>query len=167
MALPTSKQELASLLGHLGARDPEAWAQSQVSEGIPQLHRFLFLRQAWKQIVSECSPARIPQRISEYQHRPNDPYADVGRVLKACLDRGVSTEDLSALAKALQAEALFQFCYLLDDPQIDEPEGQSVDWGLFCVNETDEPAERIQGLHESVLETDPSGREVRPQGRQI
>ena len=30
----------------LGAQEPREWASSQISEGIPQLGRFLFLRQA-------------------------------------------------------------------------------------------------------------------------
>jgi hypothetical protein len=36
-------------------------------------------------------------------------------------------------------------------------------WGLFRVGETGDPIQpRIGGLHESVLETDPTGREKRP-----
>ena len=40
--------DLAHLFKIAGASDPEAWARSEVEEGIPQLARFLFLRQAWK-----------------------------------------------------------------------------------------------------------------------
>jgi hypothetical protein len=37
-----------------------------------------------------------------------------------------------------------------------------VDWGLFLIEESGVPGARIAGLHESVLETDPTGREMRP-----
>ena len=41
-----NERELTELFRKLGARDPSAWARSQTSEKIPQLARFLFLRQA-------------------------------------------------------------------------------------------------------------------------
>ncbi len=41
-----NEMELTELFARLGARDPEKWARSQIKEGIPQLARFLFLRQA-------------------------------------------------------------------------------------------------------------------------
>jgi len=43
-----NQKELAALFQKLGARDPDHWARSQVEEGVPQLARFLFLRQAWR-----------------------------------------------------------------------------------------------------------------------
>jgi hypothetical protein len=43
-----NQKDLAATFRKLGARDPEGWADSQVEEGIPQLARYLFLRQAWR-----------------------------------------------------------------------------------------------------------------------
>jgi len=47
----------ASRLTHLfevaGAPDPQSWAESELSEDIPQLARFLFLRQAWRLVVAD------------------------------------------------------------------------------------------------------------------
>jgi len=63
----------------------------------------------------------------------------------------------------MQAQLLFHICYLLDDPSIDERELADVGWALVETNADLEPTDRvIGGLHESVLETDPSGREMRP-----
>jgi hypothetical protein len=39
-------KELTVPSRRLGAPDPEGWARSQLTEGITQLHRYLFLRQA-------------------------------------------------------------------------------------------------------------------------
>src|SRR5579872_1632644 len=46
-------RELSALFRKLGARNPESWARSQLEENIPQLARFLFLRQAWKLVIDE------------------------------------------------------------------------------------------------------------------
>jgi hypothetical protein len=53
MSYPNSQTELAEVFRSLGASDPDQWAYSEVHEGIPQLHRYLFLRQAWKQVVPD------------------------------------------------------------------------------------------------------------------
>ena len=45
--------DLTELLTRLGATDPGAWARSEVEEDIPQVARFLFLRQAWQHIVAD------------------------------------------------------------------------------------------------------------------
>jgi hypothetical protein len=42
----TDVTQLTDLFRRLGARDPQDWAGSEVAEGLPQLERFLFLRQA-------------------------------------------------------------------------------------------------------------------------
>jgi hypothetical protein len=39
-----------------------------------------------------------------------------------------------------------------------------VNWTLFEVDDDGEPLHAIDALHESVLDTDPSGREMRPSG---
>jgi hypothetical protein len=46
-----TEQELIALFERLGAHDAARWAHSEITEGIPQLARFLFLRQAWKKLI--------------------------------------------------------------------------------------------------------------------
>jgi hypothetical protein len=46
-------QRLAEVFRKVGASDPEQWAKSEVEEDIPQLARFLFLRGAWRSVVSD------------------------------------------------------------------------------------------------------------------
>ena len=55
-----------------------------------------------------------------------------------------------------------RFCYLLDDPGDVEKEVQDMQWLLFQVDENENPIAAICGLYESVLETDPTGREMTP-----
>lgn len=152
----------AEIFRKAGARGPEGWARSQVEEGIPQLARFLFLRRAWEYIVSEDDSSWIDRVIIHDDKRPADPYAAVGHALKSLRAKGATDEEITDLVRGIQAELLFGLCYMLEDPG-DVPDGVTpVDWGLFRLDEHGNPVEPIRGLHESVLDTDPTGREMRP-----
>lgn len=165
MDIPSNVAELTELFEKFGAREPESWATSQIKEKIPQLQRYLFLRQAWKCVLAEDNVKWIDRQIQESENRPNGPFAGVGAALKRAVLAGVSRQDLTDIARGSQAEMLFQLCYLLDDPGFSERELDSFGWGLFEVDENDNPIPpRIGSLHESVLETDPTGREMRHKG---
>jgi hypothetical protein len=57
----------------LGAGDADGWARSQLEENIPQLARFLFLRQAWRAIVDEDDSTWITNAITRAESRPHGP----------------------------------------------------------------------------------------------
>jgi hypothetical protein len=88
-----------------------------------------FLRQVW-----------IDNLIKTSEQRPNDPFADVGAILKRLLAARVTKEDLSSIARFAAYEASFGTLYLLEDPGVDN----------------------ATMLHESLLSADPSGKEGRP-----
>ncbi len=154
------KKRLAGLFRKLGADDPESWAYSQVEEGIPQLARFLFLRQAWRHIVSTDNHHWIGAYIDAFDEDPDGPYASVGWALKGLQAKGATSQELSHLVRGMQAELLFGFCYLLEDPGDLEEEVTDMRWGLYLLDENYQPIRPIGGLHESVLETDPTGNEA-------
>jgi hypothetical protein len=162
VSIPGNLPELAALFDKLGARDARSWAESQLDEGIPQLHRFLFLRQAWSQIVGDDDPSWIDHHIRASRQDPGAPYAGVGAALGRALAAGASRDDLSQIVRGMQAELLFHLCYMLEDSALPEPELEGIGWGLFQTDEEGNPLGPICGLHESVLETDPTGREMRP-----
>lgn len=159
------RQELATLTGlfdRLGARNPEGWARSQIDEGIPQLPRYLFLRQAWRNIVPEGDSRWIDAAIARAKSHPNEPYAGAGLALARLLAKGATDDDMTELVRAMQAELLFSFCYLLEDPGEVEDAVSGIAWALVQIDGEGDVLQTIRGLHESVLETDPTGREVRP-----
>jgi hypothetical protein len=83
--------------------------------------------------------------------------------LAHCKAAGVSSEALVEMARCLQAQMLFTIMYLLDGPPHTAGPLQDLSWGLFQITEDGRPAgPQISGLHESVLELDPTGREMRP-----
>lgn len=167
--MPSSNpiDDLAERFRQLGAPDPRAWAESQVREGIPQLARFLFLRQAWRLVASETDPSWISAWKASAEREPDAPYAGAGHAIKRLKTLGASDEDLTDLVRGAQAELLFSFCYLLDDAGIDDAAGADMAWALVQVSDKGEVLAPISGLHESVLELDPTGRQMRPRGRDV
>ncbi len=151
------RKTLAALFEKLGASDPAGWAASQIQENIPQLARYLFLRQAWRKVLPPSETSWIDADLST---DANAPGGGIVRALRNAESAGLSREDLTEIVRVKQWELLFQLCYLIDDPQIEETEAQEVAWGLFEVDEDGAPLRRIDGLHESVLDTDPTGREM-------
>jgi hypothetical protein len=154
--------DLTELLTRLGATDPAAWARSEVEEDIPQVARYLFLRQAWTHVVPERDDTWIDAWRELAAASPGAPCAGIGPALERLLAAGASREDLSAVVRVMQYSTLFGLCYLLDDPGEVEPEVADVAWALVEVDDEGTVGRHIGALHESLLETDPSGLEMRP-----
>jgi hypothetical protein len=162
VSIPKTLPELTKLFETLGARNPESWASSQINEGFSQLHRFLFLRQAWSHVLHEDAASWVDYHIQEAEKNPTAPFSGMGAALKRAIAAGVEREDLTQIARGVQAELLSQVCYMLDDNGLTEPELKGVGWGLFETDEDGNPGAPIYSLHESVLDVDPTGREMRP-----
>jgi hypothetical protein len=155
-------EDLTNLFHQLGARDAESWASSQVNEGINQLGRFLFLRQAWSKVIDDDDTSWIDREISETAKSPTAPFSGTGSALRKLLANGTNRKDISEVVRGMQADLLFSLCSLLDDPGELEEEVKDISWCLVQVTEDGQVGAPIQALHESVLETDPTGREMRP-----
>ncbi|CAG7855914.1 hypothetical protein MCAMS1_00221 [biofilm metagenome] len=163
MNIPKDINQLTELFEKFGAREPGAWASSQVNEGIPQLQRYLFLRQAWKKIYTEDDVSWIDREIELNERFPGSPYSGLAEALKQSLSKGVTRQELTDIARNVQAQFLYDLCYLLSHPGFTEPELSDFNWGLFQLDDNDNPIQpRIDYLYESVLDTDPTGREMRP-----
>ena len=100
--------------------------------------------------------------IKHAETRPQEPYAGVGLALKTLRSLGAGDDEITVVVRGMQAELLFQLCYLLDHGGDRESEELGVIWGLMQIDSDGLPLEPIGGLHESVLDTDPAGREMRP-----
>jgi hypothetical protein len=160
-------QRLAEYFRALGAYCPEDWARSQVQEGKPQYGRFVFLRQAWQTVVGDGDTSWIDPQIQQSGRGPRGPGASIGPALKRLLAAGASREDLTEVVRVMQWQVLAGIMYQLDDPStVEYPSDEipHVNWALFEVDEDSRPRQPLGGLHESVLNTEPSGREMRPKG---
>ena len=88
MSVPESIPELTALFERLGARDPESWARSQIRERIPQLHRYLFLRQCWQHVIGEDSTGWVDYHIEQAEQDPRGSFAGMGAALKRAVAAG-------------------------------------------------------------------------------
>jgi hypothetical protein len=156
MTIPTDRAHLTALFSKLGAHDPGGWASSQATEGINQLHRFLFLKKAWEPVIHPTDTSWMDRLVESSERWPEREAYRVGASLKRLLGRGVDRLDLAEVIRAMQVEVLHSICYLLSDPSIEEPEVADVGWRLVETDADGHPTARpIDGLHESVWETDP------------
>jgi hypothetical protein len=156
-------EKLTSLFRELGAPDPEGWARSQIDEGIDQLARYVFLRQAWRRVVPPEDASWIDAQIASAKARPSSPGAGAGLALQRLLAAETDRKDIHEVVRVMQWELLFSLCYLLEDPGELEPEIADMSWRLMRTNDDGACIGIIGGLHESVLETEPAGREMRPE----
>lgn len=149
---------------------PEEWVTSQLDEGIPQLHRASFLLKAWSAIPDGRSGAWLDELARGFQRNPSGSYSGAGKAVVSLRAKGATDTELTDLVRAMQVELLFHVCYLLADPnyvpddRFQHPLLERTRWALVTVDENDQFGQLIDGLHESVAETDPTGREVRPLG---
>lgn len=142
-----TRDELTALFTNLGAAHPRQWADSQIDEGIPQLHRFVFLRQAWQAVLDPGN-----------RHWLGNLERGGGTVAEAIVRlqaAGASHADLATLVRSMQQDLLFSLCQQLDASGGIEPDVEGVSWGLFTTDENGSPLEPLTMLHESVMETDP------------
>jgi hypothetical protein len=155
-------KELTEKFRKIGAPDPASWARSEIDEGIPQLARYLFLRQAWRSVISEDNSHWIGNYLRAAESKPDEPFAGVGHALRRLRALGAMDQDITDVVRGMQVELLFQLCYLLEDPGVVEPEVADVQWALVQTDETGNVLGTLTGLHESILGMDPTEREMRP-----
>ncbi|HEX2208857.1 MAG TPA: hypothetical protein VHG93_14350 [Longimicrobium sp.] len=136
-------RELAETFRALGAGDPEAWAASEVEDGIPQLARFIFLRRLWRgaeqwnlppeewfaEVEAEAAadpaveqdddePTLVPSSSHDAGEQDADaepPFLAAQNALERILGAGVNPEDLREVARAIFLYTAFDVVHTVDD----------------------------------------------------
>lgn len=140
-----------------GAVAPEGWATFALERGGGQLARFVFLRECLKGVASERDPSFLRAELELLQQYPRMPKGKHLEVLERLLSAGVSESDLAVLIGGFQQALFFHICHTIDDPEPAEPELEELSWGLFQVDADGMPIASLEGLHESIAETEPNG----------
>jgi hypothetical protein len=167
------EKKIAALAAHfraLGADEPEQWATSQVREKIPQYGRFLFVRAAWENVISEDDESWIDDHVDAAGKDPNAPLSGVGIALKRLLELGASRRDLVDIVRGAQYETMFGMLYQLSDPDVvnyPNADVPHVNWALAETTEDGHVLHALDALHENALTMDPTGREMRPRGGHV
>jgi hypothetical protein len=137
--------DLRDRFAALDAREPEDWAGSEIREGIPQLARFLVLRDLWAEAVDGWAQPEALESVPAAQ-----------RLLAAGADRA----DLVRAMRAAAYEAAFAVLNRVDEGSDRDAPDDCPHWQLAEIGPGGEPTGRfVSGLHEDFLGMEPSGRE--------
>ena len=93
---------------------------------------------------------------------PDEPGGELQPAIRRILAAGARLEDLTTVVRVMQWQLLAGFCELLEEPADFESEVSDLAWRLVLVDENGTQLEPMGDLLESVLETDPTRREMRP-----
>lgn len=134
-------EQLAETFRALGAEEPEAWALSEVEDGIPQLARFILLRrlwrgaEEWKQAPTDWFVDRDPEPAEDEEDEDEASVSEavavddedaepaffaVQQAVRRILAAGADPEDLKEVARAVFLHAVFDAVQTVDegyDPQ--------------------------------------------------
>jgi hypothetical protein len=157
-----SKTELLQFCHAMGFRDPEGIVKSELAGDIPQLARHTFLKGAWDRIVPDSDLSWIAEQEDASPPGSNQPYAGVADALRKLKKEGADMQAVAEVVRGMQAQFLFHIAYQLSDSDCVEGNDGSIGWALVELSDDGELGREIRSLHESVLSTDPTGREMRP-----
>src|SRR3712207_4722967 len=112
------RADLIEAFRALGAADPEALAASQLDDGVPELHRFAFLKRLWDQVVKPGDAKWVERTIGQVKSLgDDDPQAAAGPALERMLAAGVDPSDIMKVVWSAQAEMIYNLAFQLDDPE--------------------------------------------------
>jgi hypothetical protein len=147
--------KMIARMKELGAEEPEAWVESEITEDIAQTARFLILRRLWNDLDDWCkdSSTWVEREISEAEKNPANSFSEAGRALKRMLEAGVSLEDVGKVAQMVAYEATFNVLNLIDGCGDPDDEGEDLPgWMLIETNAEGEMTGRaVVGLHEDLF----------------
>lgn len=160
-------QKLSQVFRDLGATNPESFASSQLQEGIPQLAHFVFLKQAWENIIDleniDLWFDHIAQLAEEY---PRGLPRQIAEALTPIISKGVSREEIAKLIQLVQYDTLDKLCFMLDDGGFASPlnvrdeEWQPVRWSRIQVDDDGNFVAPISALHEYSNGESPDGKQT-------
>jgi hypothetical protein len=157
-----TKAELLELCRNVGLRDSESIVRSEMEDDIPQIARHTFLKGAWSGIVADGDLAWMEEQEQANPSGSTQPYAGVGAALRKLKEDGADMQAIAEVVRGMQAQLLFHIAYQLSDSDSVAGNDGSVGWALVEIDGDGVVGREIPSLHESVLGTDPTGREMRP-----
>ncbi len=174
---------LAEQFRALGAEEPEAWALSEVEDGIPQLARFIFLRRVWRSALewqlppeawfAEREPAPSDEDLDEAEDDADgsasaeagvaeadedaEPaFQDAQQAVQRILAAGVDPADLQEVARAVFLHAVFDVVHTVDDGHDPEVGEGMPGWLLTEVGgDLILTGRMLDKLHEDLFTTEP------------
>ena len=174
----TRAEGLAETFRRLGAEEPEAWALSEVEDGIPQLARFVFLRRLWRGAEEWKLPPtdwfvdRDPgppddedgedevessaEAVSVDEADAEPAFFAVQQAVRRILATGADPEDLKEVARAVFLHAVFDAVQAVDEGYDPEAGEGLPGWLLTEVGgDLVLTGRMLDKLHEDLFTTEP------------
>lgn len=175
-------EALAEEFRRLGAGDPEAWALSEVEDGIPQLARFVFLRRLWRgaeewtlppaEWFAEREPAPSDEEedddgeadedapsaaLDPEEEADEEPaFLDAQQAVQRILAAGADPEDLKEVARAVFLHAVFGAVQTVDEGHDPDAGERLPGWLLTEVGgDLVLTGRMLDRLHEDLFTTEP------------
>ena len=137
---------LRARFAELGATDPQEWARTEVEEDVPQLARFLILRQIWRDAINSF------EREGQVEMLP---------AARRLLDAGAEHADVVAIARRAAYDAAYATLYAIDVPHPNLDDESLPEWRLHeTAGDGRHAGRHIDYLHADLVATDPSGRDA-------
>lgn len=161
------KRTLEAIFRRLGSTQPESLASSQVEENIPQLAQFIFLKQAWNEmILDEENPDDwIDDALRAGEEHGGPWLGGQSKAITGILAKGVTRQELATLVQCVQYGVVAKMCCQLEQAEgnpinvKESEEWPRVRWKLFQTDEAGNCVASLDGLHEYALCHDPTGKE--------
>jgi len=148
-------RKMIARMEELGAEESEAWVESEITEDIAQMARFLILRRLWSDLDawSNDPSAWVDREISSSEEKPESLFSEARRALKRMVDAGVSLADVGKVTQMVAYEATFNALSLIDECGDPDEEGEDLPgWMLVETNAEGEMTGRaVVGLHEDLF----------------
>jgi hypothetical protein len=148
-------RKMIARMKELGAEEPGVWVESEITEDIAQMARFLILRRLWNDLDAWHSDSRIwvEREIAETEKKPENSFSEAGLALKRMVEAGVSLEDIGKVAQMVAYEATFNVLNLIDECGDPDEEGEDLPgWMLVETNAEGAMTGRaVIGLHEDLF----------------
>jgi hypothetical protein len=157
--MPLTHARALELFRSLGATEPESRAKAETKDDRPALARWLFLQGLWSNVIPDDHA---------WPGKWGDLDAPVPAAIQRMLDSGIDPQDLTAVVRDAQINALFNMSQLLDDAahgiaHLQDKIAENVEWRLVEYDGINRKTKRlIEGLHESFHQADPTGRRGEP-----
>ena len=156
-------ETMHAILTELGDEIAESTVHSEIEEGIPQLTRFILLRHLWREVIDHWREDPEYWLGEQIKEAPDGHFGDAGAAIQHLMELGATPGELANIARFVAATTVFSMLYQIDvdDESLSD---NAPGWSLV---ETDGEGRltrrRLQGLYESLLTADPSGREGKPE----
>ncbi len=147
--------QLLAVLKRYGAADPLGWVRSEIGENIPQLARFLILRQI--RAVMDRQPfgdLDVARQSAAAISRTLDlaAIAQQGQsAFQRLVDSGAAVEDILRVARAVNVQAVLDLINVLDEGDADSPEDGALGWALVETRDYKSTGRYINALHENII----------------